>query len=168
MKHGARKLGAVVARAAATPPVVARAAVALAAIVTVATMEWPRSGAAAPLAAPATGPAKVAAAAPPPASAAAGGIERFTATVRAFDPRSGTVDLVTGVGMALRVRRVQLPSQMKVKVDGAESPASVLTPGCIVRTECRRTAGTTVAYKVELVQAAPRTARQTAPKGRRP
>ena len=129
-----------------------RAAVVLAAIATLVPADWPSRA----VAAPATGSARVAVAAPPPSPATAAGVERLTATVRAFDPRAGTLDLVTGVGMALRVRRVQLPAQMKVKVDGAESPASVLTPGCIVRAECRHAAGATVAYKVELVQAAPR------------
>lgn len=133
-----------------------RAAVVLAAIVTVAPAGRPSQA----VAAPATGATRAAVAAPPPSPAIAAGVERLTATVRAFDARAGTLDLVTGVGMALRVRRIQMPAQLKVKVDGAESPASVLTPGCIVRAECRHAAGATVAYKVELVQAAPR--------GRRP
>ena len=132
-----------------------RASVVLVAIATLVPADWPSQAAA-----PATGSARTALAAPAASQATAAELERLTATVRAFDPRAGTLDLVTGVGMALRVRRVHLPAQMKVKVDGAESPASVLTPGCIVRAECRHAAGATVAYKVELVQAAPR--------GRRP
>ncbi len=62
---------------------------------------------------------------------------------------------MTGVGMALRVRRIHLTDQTRVKVGRTEAPISVMTPGCIVRMDCRHTAGGTVAYTVELIQAAP-------------
>ena len=95
----------------------------------------------------------VAWAVPGPAPAA---VERLTATVKAVDIRGGTLDLITGVGLALRTKRVQLPTPLKVKGAAPESAAVVLAPGCIVRVECNSTPAGTVASTVELLRAAPR------------
>ena len=86
------------------------------------------------------------------ATAPASQVERLTATVRAVDVGSRTLDLLTGVGHALRVRRVHLPPELKVEAGRAESAASALTPGCVVRVECRRTPSGTVASSVVLIQ----------------
>jgi hypothetical protein len=84
------------------------------------------------------------------------GMERLTATVKAVNLREGTMDLVTGVGLALRIRRVQLPAPLRVKGAAPESAAAVLVPGCLVRIECAPTPAGTAASTVELLRAAPR------------
>src|SRR5689334_312807 len=123
------------------------AAVVLVAILTVGWSGWPHLADAAS-AEPASGRERAVVAARPPLAHAATGVERLTATVHAVDARAGTVDLVTGVGMALRMRRVHLPARLMVKVDRTEAPVSVLTPGCIVRMDCQHGPGGTIAYTV--------------------
>lgn len=83
-------------------------------------------------------------------------VERLAGTVKAVDPRAGTIDLVTGVGLSLRVRHIHLPAALKVKGAASESTAVALAPGAIVRLECRRTPGGMVASTAELVRPAPR------------
>ncbi len=85
-------------------------------------------------------------------SGAAPPLERLTGTVAAVDFRAGHVDLLTGVGHALRVRRVLLPAGLKVRVGAAESAPAVLAPGCVVRMECGHTRAGTVASKVTLLR----------------
>ena len=83
-------------------------------------------------------------------------MERLVATVKAVDLGAGTLDLVTGVGLALRIHRVHLPAPLRVKGAAPESAAVALTRGCIVRVECHETTAGTYASTVELVRAAPR------------
>jgi len=83
-------------------------------------------------------------------------MEQFAATVTSVDLKGGTLDLVTGVGLALRIHRVHLPSPLRVKGAAPESAAAVLSRGCIVRVECHLTTTGTYASTVELLQAAPR------------
>jgi hypothetical protein len=79
-----------------------------------------------------------------------------TGTVKTVDLSGGTLDLVTGVGYALRIQRVRLPAPLKVQGAARESTAVVLAPGSIVRVEFRTTTEETTASKVELVRPAPR------------
>jgi hypothetical protein len=81
-------------------------------------------------------------------------MERFVATVKAVDLSRGTIDLVTGVGLSLRIHRVHLPTPLKVKGAAPESAAAALTRGCIVRVECHATSAGTYASTVELVRPA--------------
>ena len=85
------------------------------------------------------------------------GPRRFAGTVTAVDRGAGTADVVTGVGLALRIRRVHLPSALEVG-GRARGPASeVLKPGAIVRVECRPDATLDVASGVILLREAPGT-----------
>jgi hypothetical protein len=84
------------------------------------------------------------------------GTERLVGTIKAIDPRAGTVDLVTGVGLSLRLRHIHLPAALRAKGAPSESSAVALAPGAIVRLECHRTTEGTVASTVELVRPAPR------------
>ena len=81
-------------------------------------------------------------------------VERLTGMVSAFDPGARTVDLVTGVGHALRVRRVTLAPDVEVKAGDAPARPEALTPGCIVRLECGHTRAGMVASRVTLLRAA--------------
>ena len=82
-------------------------------------------------------------------------LERLTGTVRTVDPRTHTVVLLTGVGHALRVVRVVVSPGLGI-AGAPDSAAARLTPGCIVRIECRRVAAGMVASTVSLVRPAPR------------
>ena len=86
----------------------------------------------------------------------AAGIERLTATVQAVNLEGHTFDLITGVGHALRIRRVSWSPPLDVTGPTPGSHATALTPGCIVRVECRTTSAGLVASKVEVLRAAPR------------
>ena len=86
----------------------------------------------------------------------AAGIERLTATVQAVNLEGHTFDLITGVGHALRIRRVSWSPPLRVTGPAPRSDAAALTPGCIVRVECRTTSAGLVASKVEVLRAAPR------------
>jgi len=86
----------------------------------------------------------------------AAGMERLTATVQAVDLEHRTFDLITGVGHALRIRRVSWSPPLEVTGPTPGSHAAALTPGCIVRVECRTTSAGLVASRVEVLRAAPR------------
>jgi hypothetical protein len=85
-------------------------------------------------------------------AAGAPAADTLTATVRAFDSRAGTLELLTGVGHALRIRRVHLPPALGISQGRTRQTVTALTPGCVVRVECRTTAGGTVASTVELIR----------------
>ncbi len=98
---------------------------------------------------PATAPEPVA---PATAGSVSAPLERLTGTVGAVDLQARTVDLVMGVGHALRIQRVLLAPEVKVKLGAAEATTSVLTPGCIVRMECGHTRAGMVASTVTLLR----------------
>ncbi len=79
-------------------------------------------------------------------------LERMTATVRAVDLEHRSLDLVTGVGYALRIRRVEAPAGLTVDDRGARLPLAAVTAGCIVRVECHRSAAGMVASTLELLE----------------
>lgn len=121
----------------------------------VAALAWVSSGATAPGVAGENAPPVTASGTAPPGPAQGASVpsERLTATVSAFDLEKRTVDLVTGVGHALRIRRVHLPPGLKVQVGKTDSALSVLTPGCLVRVECGHARGEMVASTVTLLRA---------------
>jgi len=80
---------------------------------------------------------------------------QLTGTVVAVDQRARTVQLLTGVGHALRVTRIHLPAELGIRARGVETPLSALPPGCIVRIECKSTRTGTDASSVELLQKPP-------------
>jgi len=81
--------------------------------------------------------------------------ERLTGSVRSVDARAHTIDLLTGVGYALRVRRVSLGLGARIYLGGAAVEFSHLTPGCIVRTACHHVYSAAVADTVEILAPAP-------------
>ena len=93
-------------------------------------------------------------AAQPAAPRTAASLE-WRGTVIASDARGRTIDLLTGVGHSLRVRRVHLPAGVRIKYRGADAKFSALTRGCVVRVECNVTPSRAVASTVELLEPAP-------------
>ncbi|HSD27355.1 MAG TPA: hypothetical protein VLL75_08620 [Vicinamibacteria bacterium] len=66
----------------------------------------------------------------------------LTATLRSVDADARQVDVLTGVGHALRVVTVRVEPECVIRVDGAPAPLGALTPGRIVRIAYRQaTAG---------------------------
>ncbi len=71
--------------------------------------------------------------------------------VRTVDPRARTVDITTGVGMALRVLQLRVPTELRVTAAGAALPLAALQPGDIVRVSFGWRPAGLVAYTIERV-----------------
>jgi hypothetical protein len=89
---------------------------------------------------------------PPRSAAAESGSETLVATVRSFDPASGTLSLLTGRGHALRVVQVALPPGTGITRMGIVFQPSDLKPGAIVRVRFgpERARGNRQASRVEV------------------
>jgi hypothetical protein len=74
-------------------------------------------------------------------------------TVHAVDARAKTVEVATGVGMALRVVRLQIAPDTRITETGAPLALSLLHPGDIVRISwgARGGGAAAVAYTIERV-----------------
>ncbi len=73
----------------------------------------------------------------------------YQGTVRAVNARAGTLELITGVGMSLRVVRISTAPTTRLVAVAAAPRLADLKPGDVVRAECRRTAAGLVADRVE-------------------
>ena len=71
--------------------------------------------------------------------------------VHAVDLRAKTVDITTGVGMALRVVRLQVVADTRITEAGAPLALALLLPGDIVRVSWGARANGIVAYTIERV-----------------
>src|SRR5439155_724165 len=69
--------------------------------------------------------------------------------VRTVDPRARTVAVTTGVGMALRVVQLRVPTELRVSAGGAALPLTALQPGDIVRVSFGWRPAGLVAYTIE-------------------
>jgi hypothetical protein len=91
-----------------------------------------------------------------PAPGSAGGQrETITGTISRIDSRSGTFDLLTGVGHSVRVRRVRYRAGLKVMAQRAEVGMPALVPGAICRVECEVATSGATATGVQVLYAAP-------------
>jgi len=95
---------------------------------------------------------------PTPRSAAAtpAGVQTVTATVRSVDESARTVDLLTGVGHALRIVRVSVAEDCQIRVKAAVGGLRDVKPGHICRVQFRRTGTLNVAERIEVQGAAGR------------
>jgi len=75
----------------------------------------------------------------------------YRGTVRVVNARTGTLELITGVGMSLRVVRISTTSTTSLAAAGAAPRLADFKPGDVVRAECRRTATGLVADRVEKI-----------------
>ncbi len=71
--------------------------------------------------------------------------------VRVVDVRGRALEVTTGVGMALRVVRLQVPAEVRVTAAGAALSLGKLAPGDIVRVSYGGTPGGYRAYTIERV-----------------
>jgi hypothetical protein len=76
-------------------------------------------------------------------------------TVRVVDVRGRAFEVTTGVGMALRVVRLQVPADTRVTAAGTALALAGLQPGDIVRVSYGARPGGYVAYTIERVARAP-------------
>jgi uncharacterized protein (DUF58 family) len=72
-------------------------------------------------------------------------------TVHTLRPETGSLDVVTGVGMALRIVRVAAPPSARIVSGDAGVPLSALKRGDIVRMRCRLSGEQLVADHIEKV-----------------
>lgn len=71
--------------------------------------------------------------------------------MRLVDVRGRAFEVTTGVGLALRVVRLQVPADVRVTAAGVALPLSQLAPGDIVRVSYGGRPGGYLAYTVERV-----------------
>lgn len=71
--------------------------------------------------------------------------------VRAIDPRTRTLEITTGVGLALRVVRLQVPAAVPVTAPTGALALGDLKPGDVVRATFGVRTGGFVAYTIERV-----------------
>ncbi len=74
----------------------------------------------------------------------------LTATVRSYDPATRTLELVTGVGYALRLVRVSLAQECRIARQGEGAAVTDLKPGVVARVQSLRAPGREVALAVDI------------------
>ena len=72
-------------------------------------------------------------------------------TIVAVQPKAGTLDVVTGVGMALRQVRLTVPATARIASGGAVVPLSMLKRGDIVRVQWHWSGKRLVTDRIEKV-----------------
>ncbi len=77
----------------------------------------------------------------------------YQGTVRAV--KAGTLDLIIGVGEAVRLVHLRTQTATAVFGEGAAIALGDLQPGDVVRADCRLTEGGLIADKIELKRRAP-------------
>jgi hypothetical protein len=81
----------------------------------------------------------------------------YQGTVHAVAPRQSSLEIITGVGFALRLVQVRAVAATRIESAGVTLPLADLKPGDVVRADCRRTPLGLVADRIEKVAgAAPR------------
>src|SRR5438552_16910105 len=84
-------------------------------------------------------------AAPQPAA-----LYTYQSTVHSMQAKTGTLELITGVGLALRLVQIRIPSALRLAGTATGAPsmgASGLNPGDVVRVRCHCVVGRLVADK---------------------
>ena len=77
----------------------------------------------------------------------------YQGTVRAFTPSRASLDLITGVGMALRIVHATVAPAAHAPGDTTAGLAGVeFKPGDVVRMECHRTDTGLVADRIERIE----------------
>ncbi len=82
-------------------------------------------------------------------------LEPVTGTVCRIDSQAGRLDLLTGVGHAVRIHRIRLATDVSVKGRGAQGGIAALVPGVVCRVECRQEAAGPTATSIEVLELAP-------------
>ncbi len=86
-----------------------------------------------------------------PAAAQQAPHDSVQGAVRVVDVRGRTIEVTTGVGMALRVVRLRVPPETRITAAGAPLAFAQLKPGDIIRVSFGSRPGGAVAYAIERV-----------------
>lgn len=78
-------------------------------------------------------------------------LESMTVTVYMVDTNARTLDVITGIGHALRLLKVQVDPQCEIRVAGAGAHLGDLKAGHIVRIQYRKLSRGSVAEKIDTV-----------------
>jgi hypothetical protein len=88
----------------------------------------------------------------PQGAAQPGASYTYQGTVRAFAPKTGSLELITGVGMALRIVLISVaPAAHAGGGTAARLAGPEFKPGDVVRVECHRTGAGLVADRIEKI-----------------
>jgi len=81
----------------------------------------------------------------------------YQGTVHSVQAKTGTLELITGVGHALRLVQIRVPTGLQVAgtAGGASLGVRGVKPGDVVRVVCHRAGGSLVADKVEKLEPTP-------------
>ncbi len=79
----------------------------------------------------------------------------YRGTIRAINARTGTLELITGVGLSLRVVQMTTARTTRILTASATPRFAELKPGDVVRAECRRTSTGLVADQIEKLKVGP-------------
>ncbi|HEV2749218.1 MAG TPA: hypothetical protein VGV12_01700 [Gemmatimonadales bacterium] len=77
----------------------------------------------------------------------------YRGTVHAVNAQTGSLDLITGVGMALRLVHMTAGSAVRTSAPSAGLRMSDVKPGDVVRVDCRRTSAGLVVDRIEKLEA---------------
>ncbi len=75
----------------------------------------------------------------------------FGGTVQQVQPKTGALDLITGVGMALRVVHMRTTPATRIASGATTVPLAELKPGDVVHAECHQTDKGLVADRIDRV-----------------
>ena len=75
----------------------------------------------------------------------------YQGTIETVRPRAGSLALVTGVGMALRLVSIQITSTTRVGSGTTTLALQALKPGDVIRAVCHRTDKGPVADRIERI-----------------
>jgi hypothetical protein len=92
---------------------------------------------------------------PPAPSPAPLGATTLTATVQSIDAQAGTLEVVTGVGYALRVVKLSWKAAPTVKAAASGAGLSQVKPGDLVRVQYAKTTQGNVLSTIELLPPPP-------------
>jgi len=76
----------------------------------------------------------------------------YRGTVQAVQPRGNSLDVVTGVGYALRLVHMRALPATLIRKSGAHAELRQLVPGDVVRAACRATPTGLIADTIETIQ----------------
>jgi len=80
---------------------------------------------------------------------------RVTGTVKVVDQSTRALEVITGIGHALRLVRMQVSPESQITVAGAAGRLDDVKRGDIVHVEYRETAQANVAERIEVVRSGP-------------
>jgi hypothetical protein len=81
--------------------------------------------------------------------------ETVTGTICRIEAQTGAIDLLTGVGHVVRIRRVFYSPDVKVISNRKEVGAAALALGVVCRVDCEMSSSGSAATAVEIVRPAP-------------